>query len=81
MAQAESTVHYDIGAANGSTNTCQRCGNGQLVCQDGDELTDEQGRDGFVESYECINCHSTGTYKRVSKTGQERYQGVCAEYQ
>lgn len=81
MAQAENTVHFDIGAENGSNNYCHQCSDGQLVVQSGEELTDEAGRDGFVEQYECINCNETGQYKEVSKTGQRRYTGVCADYE
>jgi len=79
MGQAE-TVHFGKGARNGSTNECQNC-TGQLVVQDGEELTDKFGREGFIEEYECINCNEHGLYKEVSKTGKNRYTGVCANHQ
>jgi len=81
MAQAETTVHFGKGARNGSTNTCQNCDEGQLVVQEGEELTDKFGREGFIEEYKCVNCNESGLFKEVSKTGKRRYTGVCADYQ
>jgi hypothetical protein len=77
MAQA-STQERVIGAVTaGSISECQRCG-GSLTLRDGTDP--QQAHNGFVETYECDRCNREGKYQYDAQSGQEYYQGVCADY-
>jgi len=79
MAQTASELPMGAGIDHGSTNTCQRCG-GQLTVQEGTDPQDAQKQGGFRESYECIKCGQTGTYRFRYADGRESFQGACADY-
>jgi len=80
MAQVETELQMAIGTENGSLNRCQRCGGKLSEPVDGTDPDRCEDIGGFEESYRCLSCNKTGTYKYRYADGKQSYSGVCADY-